>query len=90
MAMAMVQAGLGVCLVPAFTALDAGKPLSGVRLYRSTEPERQIVALMPRQYQRLDPYRSFLAALQQTGEKTVVPGILDTPHFLHRAETTIA
>jgi DNA-binding transcriptional LysR family regulator len=89
MAMAMVQAGLGVCLVPAFTALDGDKPLAGVRLYRSTEPERQIVALMPRQYQRLDPYRSFLAALQQTGERTIVPGILETPHFLHRAETTI-
>ena len=85
-ALAMVQAGLGVCLVPAFTAHfgNAGS-LGGVSLYRSTEANRRIVALMPSQYQRVEPYRSFIEALQQTGREVRLPAVLDAPPFLERA-----
>ncbi len=85
-ALAMVQAGLGVCLVPALTAFDGDNILDGISLYRSTEPERTIVALVPGQYQRVEPYRSFLAALQKRGKAIALPGISPTPPFLHRAE----
>lgn len=85
-AIGMVQAGLGVCLVPALTAYDGEKLMDGVRLYRSAEPDRSIVALLPGQYQRIEPYRSFLKALQQAGDAISLDGILDTPPFLHRAD----
>jgi DNA-binding transcriptional LysR family regulator len=85
-ALAMVQAGLGVCLVPALTALDGAAVVDGVNLYRSTEPDRSIVALIPGQYQRVEPYRSFLDALARAGKAIVLPKIAETPPFLLRAE----
>lgn len=85
-ALAMVQAGLGVCLVPALTAYDGRDRLEGISLYRSTEPDRTIVAMLPGQYQRIEPYRTFLSALQDHGNTIEVPGIAETPPFLHRAD----
>lgn len=85
-ALAMVQAGLGVCLVPALTAFDGSRMLSGIHIYQATEPDRTIVALLPSHYQRIEPYRSFIEALQGSGEATSVPGIRETPPFLNRAE----
>jgi DNA-binding transcriptional LysR family regulator len=84
-ALAMVQAGLGVCLVPAYTAQFGDQTLEGVNLYRATEPNRRIVALLPSQYQRVEPYRSFITALQEAGRTVPMPHLLDTPPFLHRA-----
>ncbi len=85
-ALAMVHAGLGVCLVPALTAFDGAKLIDGVSLYRSAEPDRSIVALLPGQYERIEPYRSFLRALVQSRETFDLAGIRDTPPFLNRAE----
>ncbi|MCW5714318.1 MAG: LysR family transcriptional regulator [Bauldia sp.] len=85
-ALGMVQAGLGVCLVPALTAFDGHKLVGGVRLYRSAEPDRSLVALLPGQYIRAEPYRSFLKALEEAGKAIDLKGILDTPPFLHRAD----
>jgi DNA-binding transcriptional LysR family regulator len=86
-ALAMVQAGIGVCLVPALTAIDGDHMIEGVNLYGSTEPDRTIVALVPGQYQRIEPYRSFLAALQRRGAAVTMSGIAPAPPFLHRAES---
>ena len=85
-ALAMVQAGLGVCLVPALTAFDGTQRVGGVNLYRATEPDRAIVALVPGQYLRIEPYKTFLDALQTTGNAISIPDIGETPPFLHRAE----
>lgn len=85
-ALAMVQAGLGVCLVPALTAFDTDKQIEGVNLYLTTEPDRTIVAMLPGQYIRIEPYKTFLAALQNRGSSITMPGIAPTPPFLNRAE----
>lgn len=85
-ALGMVQAGLGVCLVPALTAFDGQKMVGGVRLYRSAEPDRSLVALLPGQYVRVEPYKSFLKALEAAGKAVNLDGIRDTPPFLHRAD----
>jgi len=88
MALAMVQAGLGVCLAPAFTAHGAGMaPIPGVTFYRTTEVSRRLVALMPSQYVRVEPYRSFVNALQIAGRDVELPPFLETPPFLFRATT---
>jgi len=83
MALAMVQAGLGVCLAPAFTAHAAGMPPpSGISFYRTAEVSRKLVALMPSQYARLEPYKSFIGALEVAGRKATLPDFLDIPPFL--------
>ena len=85
-ALAMVQSGLGVCLVPALATLGGGAAVDGVNLYRSTQPERTIVALIPGQYQRVEPYRSLLDALAAAGSDLALPKIGETPPFLLRAQ----
>ncbi len=84
-ALGMVQAGLGVCLVPAFTALSGAGTLDGVNLYRVSGPNRRIVALLPSQYQRVELYSRFVSALNAAGSEIRLPQIIDTPPFLHRA-----
>jgi DNA-binding transcriptional LysR family regulator len=88
-AMAMVQASLGVCLVPALTAFDGHAMMAGVRFYRSAEPDRSLVALIPGQYERVEPYRSFLKALKEAGDSIDLSTILDMPPFLNRADTRL-
>lgn len=85
-ALAMVQAGLGVCLVPALTAFEGDKQMDGVNLYRSTEPDRSIVAMLPGQYLRVEPYRTFLEALKNRGSSISMDSVALTPPFLNRAE----
>jgi DNA-binding transcriptional LysR family regulator len=88
-AIGMVQAGLGVCLVPALTAFDGKAMIEGVRLYRSAEPDRSLVALIPGQYERVEPYRSFLKALKEAGDAIDLDAVLDMPPFLNRADTRL-
>ncbi|MFO1151537.1 MAG: LysR family transcriptional regulator [Alsobacter sp.] len=65
----MVRAGLGVCLAPAMTATDDRGVLQGVRLWRSGLPDRSTVAMFPAQYARVEPVRSFLAAIEAAGRR---------------------
>jgi DNA-binding transcriptional LysR family regulator len=83
-ALGMVQAGLGVCLVPAFTALSGASAVTGVDLYRASGANRRIVALLPSQYERVELYRRFVSALRNAGSKVRLPKIFDTPPFLSR------
>jgi len=83
-ALGMVQAGLGVCLVPAFTALSGSSTVSGVDLYRASGANRRIVALLPSQYERLELYGEFLSALRNAGSEVCLPEIIDAPPFLDR------
>ena len=79
-AIGLVQAGAGVCLAPALAVGNSAG--SNVRLYRVQAPPRRIVALVPSQYRRLDPYASLLDQLQVAAETYAVADILDTPPFL--------
>jgi len=83
-ALGMVQAGLGVCLVPAFTALSGSSTIGGVDLYRASGANRRIVALLPSQYERLELYSQFLSALRNAGSEVRLPEIVDAPPFLNR------
>lgn len=81
-AIGLVRAGSGVCLAPALATIAGNGPPGGVRLYRVKAPPRRIVALVPSQYRRAEPYASLLELLQQTSASYVLPGILPTPPFL--------
>jgi hypothetical protein len=87
-ALGMVRAGLGVCLVPALAAHDDNGGLAGIDLYATDLPGRQTVALLPSQYQRAEPYKTFLDALRQAALAVRLPAILPMPPFISRAEAS--
>lgn len=84
-AIRLVRAELGVCLAPALSTIAGAQPLDGVKLYQVAMPARQIVALLPSQYRRLEPYAAFLDALRQAGSGFSMPPTLTTPAFLKKS-----
>jgi DNA-binding transcriptional LysR family regulator len=81
-ALAMVEAGLGVALVPLLTAQLNGRLMFDVDLYRAPGLERPIVALVPPQYRRVEPFQGFLKALEATGTRLPLPAVRPAPPFL--------
>ncbi len=81
-ALGMVRAGLGVCLVPALTAHDGIGCIPGIDLYATDQPSRQAVALVPSQYLRVEPYKSFLRVLREAGGEVRLPRVLPAPPFI--------
>ncbi len=82
-ALSMVQAGLGVAVVPALAA-EVG-PGHGFRvvLYRTLLQDRRMAAMVPDQYLRIEPHRSFIKALAGGGQALELPAIRKAP-FLAR------
>ncbi len=85
-ALAMVEAGLGIALVPLLTTQLAGRALFKVRLYTVPELARPIVALVPPQYRHVQPYAAFIEALQAAGAALAPPVAAPAPPFLSRPE----
>jgi len=83
-AIGLVRAGLGVCLAPAISTVAGAGALDGVRLYKVQSPPRHIVAMVPSQYRRLEPYSTLLETLQDVGASFVAPTLEATPPFLDR------
>ncbi len=81
-ALAMVEAGLGVALVPLLATQLDGRPLFDVRLYAVPEFERRIVALYPAHYHHLEPFATFLAALVAEGRDLRLLEPLPPPPWL--------
>jgi hypothetical protein len=50
-------------------------------------PERKIAALIPSQYRYAEPYKGLLDILQSISNRHAIPGLLETPPFLMRAQT---
>jgi LysR family transcriptional activator of glutamate synthase operon len=83
-AIEMVRAGLGVCLAPALTACDDRGPLPGLRLHATGQQDRDTVAMLPAQYARVEPVRSFIAALQEAGRRIAAVPVSPAPPFITR------
>lgn len=81
-ALSLVQEGLGVAVVPALTAVVGPHRAFDVTLYHTGLDDRQVVALMPTQYVRVEPYAAFLKALQAAGTAVVMPNIEPAPPVL--------
>jgi len=86
-AIGLVRAGAGVCLAPGLTALQQPDRAESLRLYRVQAPERKIAALIPSQYRYAEPYKGLLDILQSISNRHAIPGLLETPPFLMRAQT---
>lgn len=84
-ALAMVEAGLGVALVPLLTTHLNGRLMFDVNLYLAPGLERPLVALVPPQYLRVPPFQSFITALRDVGRELRLPEVLPTPPFLAAA-----
>jgi len=82
-ALSMVQSGRGVAVVPALAARLGGKKLDfDVNLYKTNLPVRKIISLIPSQYVRIEPYKTFLEALLYTGKNIQLPKINNVPPIL--------
>ena len=81
-ALSMVQEGLGVAVVPALTATVGPDRSFDVTLYRTTLPDREIVALTPSQYVRVEPYASFLKVLEEVGKQLGLPTLQGIPPLM--------
>lgn len=84
-ALSMVQSGLGVAVVPALTAEIGPGHGFKVGLYRTSLPDRRMIALLPEQYARIEPHKTFLGALAEAGKGLELPPILKAP-FLSGAK----
>jgi hypothetical protein len=73
-----------VCLAPALSVMMSGSGANGLRLYRINSHARQIVALVPAEYRRMEPYSTLLDLLQEIGATAQMPDILAPPPFLDR------
>jgi len=87
-ALELVRAGFGVCLVPALTALQAAGTLDGIELYATDHGNRRTVAIIADQYLRLAPYKNVVEALQAAGRSLALPAILPMPKVIARAVET--
>jgi DNA-binding transcriptional LysR family regulator len=85
-ALELVRAGFGVCLVPALTALQVSGSLDGIELFATDHGDRRTVAIIADQYLRLSPYKDLVEALQAAGRDLKLPPILPLPRVMERAE----
>ena len=88
-ALELVRAGFGVCLVPALTALQVAGSLDGIELYATDHGDRRTVAIIADQYLRLSPYKNLIEALKAAGRSLVLPPILPMPKVMARAEAAV-
>src|SRR5215475_4243332 len=84
-ALELVRAGFGVCLVPALTALQVSGSLDGIELFATDHGDRRTVAIIADQYLRLSPYKDLVEALQAAGRDLTLPPILPVPKAMLRA-----
>ena len=82
LALDLVAAVLGVCVVPALTALAGGEARKGIRLHAINLEPRRIVAMVPSQYLRIAPYGTFLTALQTVGQEVRLHPVRPVPPFI--------
>ena len=82
-ALSMVQSGRGIAVIPALTARIGHKNLDyNVNLYSTNLSKRKIVALIPPQYTRIEPYKSFINSLIASGKKLKLPRVFPVPPIL--------
>jgi len=82
-AVAMVRAGLGICMAPALSCFAGEALLPGIRLYDvALGIPRPLVALVPSQYRHLAPYAALIETLRESAATHVRPRIAKAPAFL--------
>ena len=81
-ALSMVEAELGVVVLPALTAMIGFGKSYDVNLYQTDLLDRRLVSLTPKQYETLEPVKSFISCLVKAGKKLDLPKVKPTPDIL--------
>jgi LysR family transcriptional regulator, transcription activator of glutamate synthase operon len=84
-ALGLVHAGFGVCLLPALTAFLVEGALDGIDFFATDHGTRHTVAMVADQYLRLAPFKGFIEALQAAGRNIVLPPIQPWPKPIYSA-----
>lgn len=82
LALAMVQAGRGVAVVPSLSACIGPDRRYDVTLYECGLEPRRIVAMTPSQYRATEPQASFIAGLRDAAPMFALPPVETIPPFL--------
>ncbi len=82
-ALSMVEAGLGIAVLPALTAVVGLNRSYNVSLYKTSLPDRRLVSLVPKQFENKNPTEIFIKNLVTAGSKLKLPIIKETPKFLN-------
>ena len=83
-ALSMVEAELGVVVLPALTAMIGFDKSYDVNLYQTDLLDRKLVSLTPKQYESIDPVKSFISCLAQAGKKLNLPTVMSAPDILKK------
>ena len=78
----MVEAELGVVVLPALTAMIGFGKSYDVNLYQTDLMDRRLVSLTPKQYEGKDPVKSFISCLVKAGKNLNLPAVRATPDIL--------
>ena len=78
-ALSMVEAGLGVAVLPALTAVVGTGRSYNVNLYKTEIADRRLVALYPKQYVNTEPLKSFVKNLLAAGNSLSLPVVNSFP-----------
>ena len=81
-ALSMVEAELGVVVLPALTAMIGYGKTYNVNLYQTDLLNRRLVSLTPKQNENLEPVKSFVSCLAKAGKKLNLPQVKPTPDIL--------
>ena len=85
-ALSMVEAGLGVVVLPALTAVVGSGRVYNVNLYQTNISKRRLVSLTPNQFSKLEPSKTFIKSLVEAGKNLTLPKINQTPFFINNAK----
>ena len=81
----MVEAGLGVVVLPALTAVVGSGKVYNVNLYETKITQRRLVSLTPNQFSKIEPSKSFIKCLVKAGNSLSLPKINPIPPILSNA-----
>ena len=80
-ALSMVEAELGVVVLPALTAMIGFGKSYNVNLYKTDLLNRRLVSLTPKQNENIEPVKSFISCLAQAGKKLNLPEVKTAPNI---------
>ena len=81
-ALSMVEAELGVVVLPALTAMIGFGKSYNVNLYQTDLLNRKLVSLTPKQNENLEPVKSFISCLVKAGKTLNLPVVKPIPLIL--------
>jgi len=88
MALALVEAGLGVAQMPLLTVEQGPRLTARVRVYDAGIGPRRMVAVVPSQYLHLRPHAALLCELEAAGRELALPVPDPAPPFVLEAAAT--